>query len=47
VTVGIDTQGQEGNVTRVFSIPIIVSAQAPPAPARAPEAPKPAAPATN
>jgi hypothetical protein len=45
VTVAIDSLGQEGNMTRIFSIPVIVAAQAPPAPA--PEPPKPAAPTSN
>ncbi len=41
LTVGIDTMGKEGNITRIFSIPVIVSAAAPPRPA---PAPAPAAP---
>jgi hypothetical protein len=45
VTAVIDSQGQEGNMTRVFSIPVIVAAQAPP-PASAPD-PKPAATTSN
>jgi hypothetical protein len=44
VTAVIDSQGQEGNMTRVFSIPVIVAAQAPP-PASDP--PKPAAATSN
>jgi hypothetical protein len=45
VTAVIDSQGQEGNMTRVFSIPVIVAAQAPPA--AAPDPPKPAATTSN
>jgi hypothetical protein len=45
VTAVIDSQGQEGNVTRIFSIPVIVAAQAPPA--SAPVTPEPAATPTN
>lgn len=41
LTVGVETLGKDGNVTRIFSIPMIVSATAapPPAPAAAPAAP--------
>jgi hypothetical protein len=45
VTAAIDSQGQEGNVVRIFSIPVIVAAQAPPA--AEPEPPKPAATTSN
>jgi hypothetical protein len=45
ITVAIDSQGQEGNVVRIFSIPVIVAAQAPPA--SAPVPPEPAATTPN
>jgi len=38
VTASVETQGEEGNVTRVFSIPIIVGADPGSAPAAAPVA---------
>jgi hypothetical protein len=49
VTSSVETEGAEGNITRIFSIPIIVSAAAGSTPAPAPEsAPAPAAePAKN
>jgi hypothetical protein len=52
VTATVETEGDDGNVTRVFSIPVIVSAAAGSAPAAAPTASKPAetpadAPGTN
>ena len=34
VTSSVETEGAEGNVTRIFSIPVIVSAAAAPAPAK-------------
>jgi hypothetical protein len=42
VTSVVETDGADGNITRIFSIPVIVAADATPAPADAP-APPPAA----
>lgn len=43
VTSSVETEGEDGNITRIFSIPIIVAAAADPAPAPAPTpAPAPA-----
>jgi hypothetical protein len=51
VSASIETEGSEGTVSRVFSIPVIVSPPLPPAPATTPEPPasqgKPQIPATN
>jgi hypothetical protein len=51
VSASIETESSEGTVSRVFSIPVIVSPPSPPAPATTPETPvnqgKPEIPATN
>ena len=39
VTSSVDTDSDEGNITRIFSIPVIVAAAAAPAPAAPPAAP--------
>jgi len=51
VTAIVETEGSDGMVSRIFSIPVIVAAattgEAPPAPASAPPAPPPATPTSG